>query len=136
MASQKHALCETYGTNLYARISYFRLQKEVLRRTPQNRQNLVGKKTGGSVILYILTLCFLCIYVRTQECLYYGEPASSVGEYYCADVCDPSPCAEGETCNLVEVTCVRSPCPPFAECTPTITSPTPEPSTSVPVSRK
>jgi hypothetical protein len=30
----------------------------------------------------------------------------------------PEPCAEGTTCKLVQVQCVRAPCPPIAECVP------------------
>ena len=50
-----------------------------------------------------------------QECLFYGDP--NLAEHYCADVCDPSPCDEGEKCILEEVQCVRAPCPPVSTCT-------------------
>ena len=37
-------------------------------------------------------------------------------EPYCADTCRNFPCPEGQSCKLVEVNCVREPCPPVAEC--------------------
>ena len=50
-----------------------------------------------------------------QECLFYGDP--NLAEHYCADVCDPSPCEDGEKCTLEYlVLCVRAPCPPSAVC--------------------
>ncbi|CAN0538168.1 unnamed protein product, partial [Scytosiphon promiscuus] len=49
-----------------------------------------------------------------QECLFLYE--SSTAEYYCADVCDPSPCDEGEMCILQYVLCARAPCPPLSAC--------------------
>ncbi|CAN0544924.1 unnamed protein product, partial [Laminaria digitata] len=50
-----------------------------------------------------------------QECLYYSD--STTDEYYCADVCIPATCGDEEMCSLVEVQCVRAPCPPVATCT-------------------
>eukprot|EP00904_Undaria_pinnatifida_P014053 jgi/Undpi1/9779/HiC_scaffold_27.g12235.m1 len=49
-----------------------------------------------------------------QECLFYTD--SSTEEYYCADVCDPNPCGDGEMCSLLVVQCFRAPCPPLATC--------------------
>lgn len=46
--------------------------------------------------------------------------------YYCADVCDPSPCEADETCTFVSVPCpavVGAVCPPEAECFPSTTDP-------------
>lgn len=40
-------------------------------------------------------------------------------EYYCADLCDPSPCTGDETCSLEErddCDTAASPCPPVAAC--------------------
>lgn len=37
-------------------------------------------------------------------------------EGYCADTCEGVRCEDGETCVLVDVTCVTSPCPPVAAC--------------------
>lgn len=39
-------------------------------------------------------------------------------EYYCADVCEPSPCDYDEACTLEPVSCLRDPCPPVAVCKP------------------
>ncbi|CAN0440500.1 unnamed protein product, partial [Scytosiphon promiscuus] len=42
------------------------------------------------------------------------------GSYSCADtVCDPSLCAEDETCSLQEWDCVEEPCPAIATCSET-----------------
>jgi hypothetical protein len=38
------------------------------------------------------------------------------GEGYCADTCRGVECPDGEQCRLVDVDCVRAPCPPVAEC--------------------
>eukprot|EP00904_Undaria_pinnatifida_P009038 jgi/Undpi1/5264/HiC_scaffold_2.g00545.m1 len=47
-----------------------------------------------------------------MECLTFNE----VG--YCADVCEPSPCAEDEICTLEQlIVCIVAPCPPQAVCT-------------------
>ncbi len=35
---------------------------------------------------------------------------------YCADTCRDFPCPPGTSCELVEVQCVREPCPPVAQC--------------------
>ncbi len=35
---------------------------------------------------------------------------------YCADVCSRGRCKKGEKCKLVDVRCVRPPCPPAAMC--------------------
>ena len=40
------------------------------------------------------------------------------GMTYCADTCDGFECGRGEVCELVDVVCVREPCPPVARCTP------------------
>lgn len=40
---------------------------------------------------------------------------------YCADVCDPSPCAKDDVCTLEPQFCIALPtvvCPPEAVCTP------------------
>jgi hypothetical protein len=38
------------------------------------------------------------------------------GEPYCADTCRNFPCPHGTRCELTQVTCVRAPCPPVAQC--------------------
>ena len=38
------------------------------------------------------------------------------GEPNCADTCDGQECPEGSTCDIVDVQCVRAPCPPIAQC--------------------
>lgn len=38
------------------------------------------------------------------------------GQAFCADICEGRPCEEGQVCELQDVTCVRSPCPPVAVC--------------------
>lgn len=48
-----------------------------------------------------------------HECLLYGAD-----QYYCAAVCEPSPCAEDEVCSLQDIVCIRDPCPPIATCSP------------------
>eukprot|EP00903_Cladosiphon_okamuranus_P006480 g6339.t1 len=51
---------------------------------------------------------------------------------YCADVCDPSPCDDGEICELFPVPCIpETVCPPLAVCTPDTPEPTPAPTTPV-----
>ncbi len=40
------------------------------------------------------------------------------GEAFCADTCQNFPCDSGEKCELTDVTCVRAPCPPIAQCVP------------------
>lgn len=46
--------------------------------------------------------------------------SSADEEFYCADVCDPSPCTGDDTCSLVDrddCDTDASPCPPVATCT-------------------
>lgn len=41
-------------------------------------------------------------------------------EYYCADLCEPSPCTGSDTCSLEQqddCDTSTSPCPPVATCT-------------------
>lgn len=38
------------------------------------------------------------------------------GEAFCADTCDALECPDGQECRLVDVLCVREPCPPIAQC--------------------
>ncbi|CAN0070530.1 unnamed protein product, partial [Ectocarpus fasciculatus] len=64
-----------------------------------------------------------------QECLpnesgypVYGGSA----EYYCADVCDPTPCGDEEVCELLPVPCATETfCPEQAVCYPATPEPTP-----------
>ncbi len=57
-----------------------------------------------------------------QECRLYRNPdCSATGvvacvEPYCADVCDRGACPAGTRCELVDVQCIREPCPPVATC--------------------
>lgn len=48
------------------------------------------------------------------------SPTGAEEEFYCADLCDPSPCTgRGETCTLLEESDCdpsKSPCPPVARC--------------------
>lgn len=53
--------------------------------------------------------------VSRQECLYH--PFGAPGVYYCADVCEPTPCSYGEVCALEDTQCEDDPCPPIANCT-------------------
>ncbi|MCB9539980.1 MAG: hypothetical protein H6704_27520 [Myxococcales bacterium] len=58
-----------------------------------------------------------CAAVRcgeNQTCRIFAE----TGEAYCADTCEGRACREGSHCELVEVQCVRAPCPPVAQCVP------------------
>ena len=51
-----------------------------------------------------------------QECLLHSDHLGD--QYYCADVCNPSPCEDGEECTLEQlVYCILPPCPPEAVCT-------------------
>lgn len=58
----------------------------------------------------------------TQECLLYAEGTADE-EYYCNDVCDPSPCDDDEICTLFPVQCFSAPCPSFANCDPSTEDP-------------
>jgi hypothetical protein len=49
-----------------------------------------------------------------QECRIY-EP---MGEPFCADTCDGFECPPGTHCELIDVACIRAPCPPMADCIP------------------
>lgn len=45
--------------------------------------------------------------------------SGSAEEFYCADICDPSPCTSDETCSLQEpddCDTAAGPCPPVATC--------------------
>lgn len=63
-----------------------------------------------------------------QECLIYQE-GTDLEESYCADTCAPGACGDEQSCSLVDVDCVRAPCPPVAVCTdaPTPALPTAPP---------
>jgi hypothetical protein len=47
-----------------------------------------------------------------QDCLTF----EATQEKYCADNCAKMTCPSGTTCKLEQVTCVRAPCPPVANC--------------------
>lgn len=58
-----------------------------------------------------------------QECVPYTPTACGFDQYpegyYCADMCDPSPCDADETCQLFPTPCigvVGAICPPVAQC--------------------
>lgn len=54
------------------------------------------------------------------------------GNYTCANtVCDPSLCAENESCTLDEWDCTEEPCPALATCTESCTQECPEGETCV-----
>lgn len=68
--------------------------------------------------------------IECQECVQYTVPYGGWNMYpegwYCADVCDPSPCQANETCQLVPTPCmavVSAVCPPKATCFPSTTDP-------------
>lgn len=50
--------------------------------------------------------------VEGQRC----EVDDETGEPYCAGGCEGVECPDGQHCELVEVQCVRAPCPPVPEC--------------------
>jgi len=52
-----------------------------------------------------------------QVCVRDGDCSGEVCDY-CADTCRGVECAEGEHCELVEVHCFTTPCPPVAQCVP------------------
>lgn len=65
---------------------------------------------------------------KWQECVVYTPIDRGINQYpegyYCADVCDPSPCDADETCQLVPSPCIGAYgalCPPVAECSPSMT---------------
>ncbi|DAZ98658.1 TPA: hypothetical protein N0F65_008784 [Lagenidium giganteum] len=45
-----------------------------------------------------------------QRCYTYNN------KQYCADVCTPERCPQGQTCELVKVQCLVAPCPRVAQC--------------------
>lgn len=59
---------------------------------------------------------------KSQECLPWERSWSHPDDYYCTDVCEPSPCGVDETCELVPATScpstssASSPCPDTAVC--------------------
>ncbi|CAM9986066.1 unnamed protein product [Ascophyllum nodosum] len=57
-----------------------------------------------------------------QDCLVSFDFYYTGATFYCADKCDPSPCAEDEVCGLVYSTCSdkESSCPPIATCYPIV----------------
>eukprot|EP00903_Cladosiphon_okamuranus_P014932 g13824.t1 len=76
-------------------------------------------RTWASVSEAELASCFDVFVCDTcgpfQECVEDGPWNDPF--YYCADVCDPSPCSEGEVCTLQPTLCaVDVPCPPVAVC--------------------
>lgn len=50
-----------------------------------------------------------------QVCVRDGDCSGEVCDY-CADTCRGAECPKGEHCELVEVRCITTPCPPVAMC--------------------
>ena len=68
------------------------------------------------------------MYILTDPCTGFECPTGSqckvyepTDEPFCEPSCDldNGGCSDGEMCSLVNVTCVRAPCPPAVQCTPT-----------------
>ncbi|MBW2418550.1 MAG: BPTI/Kunitz domain-containing protein [Deltaproteobacteria bacterium] len=78
-----------------------------------NRNNFVSKAACEGVCLPCDLECGSHQVCRRNELC---RDTSCDPEFYCADTCRGVDCERGEHCELVDVLCVRAPCPPVAMC--------------------